>query len=208
MHVMRHQQWQDELRQWVHGYIDEHCIVRRPGGLPGKKPGTVYSWMFYLRRGLFNHRFNSAVAQLFWYKVDERIGHGNFQLTGLETAAAPMLAAFPIIGNLYDYDVNAFIVRKERKEYGLQNMIEGLPNNKPAMIIDDLCNSSTSMARCYKHLLFEKIEVFPFAFALVNKVNPGTHDPIREKSDMYLPKSIEVLSLFNISEFRLYNPSH
>jgi orotate phosphoribosyltransferase len=207
MKVLRQKQWYDELRQWVHGYIDTHCIVRQPG-LPGKKPGTVYNWMFYMRRGLYNHRFNSAVAQLFWYKVEERIGHDQFQLTGLETAAAPMLASFPLIGSVYGYDVNAFIVRKTRKEYGLRNIIEGIPNEKPALILDDLCNSSMSMATCYKRILMENIEPMPYAFALVNKVIPGLHHVSREKSDMYLPQEIEVLSLFTMSDFGLHNPSH
>ena len=207
MNILKQEQWVAEHRTWVHSYIDTYSIVRQPG-LPGKKPGTTYNWQFYLRRGLFNHRFNSAVGQLFWHKVNERIGHSNFQLSGMETGSTPMLAALPIIGNLYGYDVNAFVVRKKRKEYGLLNMIEGMPNNMPAMIIDDLCNSSMSMAGCYKVLLMEGIEVLPFAFALVNKVNPGIHHPIRETTDMYLPKEIEILSLFNISDFNLYNPSH
>lgn len=207
MKILQQKQYHDDLKQWVHHYINEHCIVRNTR-MPGKKPGTTNTWMFYLRRGLFNHRFISAVGQLFYYTVNERIGHSNFQITGLETAATPMLASFPLIGALYDYDINAFVVRKTRKEYGLMNIIEGIPNDKPAMIMDDLCNSSASMASCYRVLLSESIEVLPYAFSLVNKVNPGIHDAYREKHDMYLPKDIEVLSLFNMTDFNLYNPSH
>lgn len=207
MKVLKQQQWHDELKQWVHDYIDANCIVRQPG-IPGRKPGSKYNWMFYLRKGLFNHRFNSAIGQLFWHKINERIGHSEFQLTGLETACTPMLASLPLIGSVYGHDVNAFVVRKKRKEYGLYNIIEGLPNKKPAMIIDDLCNSTMSMAGCYKVLAMEGIEVFPYAFAIVNKVNPGIHHSSRETSDMYLPKEIEVLSLFNMTDFNLYNPSH
>jgi len=207
MKVLYQKQWHDELKQWVHAYIDKECIVRNTR-MPGKRPGTINTWMFYLRRGLFNHRFNSAVAQLFYYTVNERIGHSEFQLTGLETAATPMLASFPLVGCIYGYDINAFVVRKNRKEYGLKNIIEGIPNDKPAMIIDDLCNSSASMASCYKVLLAESVSILPYAFCLVNKVNPGIHNPNREKHDMYLPKDIEVLSLFNMTDFNLYNPSH
>jgi orotate phosphoribosyltransferase len=207
MKVLQQKQWHDELKQWVHAYIDQNCIIR-DRKMPGKKPGTMYTWMFYLRRGLFNHRFNSAVAQLFYYEVNEKIGHSNFQLTGLETAATPMLASFPLVGGIYGYDINAFVVRKQRKEYGLRNIIEGVPNDKPAMIIDDLCNSTQSMATCHKVLIDEKIDVLPFAFAIVNKVNPGVHHPARTKHDMYLPKGIEVISLFSMSDFNLYNPSH
>lgn len=197
----------NDLRNWVHQYISEKCIIRKPG-MPGKKPGSKYSWMFYLRRGLFNHEFLSAVGQLFYFEVNEKIGHTEFQLTGLETAATPMLAGFPLIGRMFNQDINAFVVRKEPKQYGLLNKIEGVPNHKPAMIIDDLCNSTISMKKCYDILIEEHIDIFPYGFSIVNKVIPGIHDSQRDRTDMYLPKSIHVLSLFNLSDFGLYNPSH
>ncbi len=196
-----------QIEQWVRVYIDKVCIVRNKL-MPGKAPGTWYTWQFYLRRGLFNHQFLSAVAQMFYYKVEREYPGFDFQLTGLETAATPMVASFPLVGRVLGYDTNSFIVRKERKTYGLCNLIEGIPNEKPAVMVDDLCNSSASLAQCYKSLQQEKIPIAPFAFTIVNKSNKAVHTTERQKTDMYLPPHVRVLSLFDLDDFNLTSPSH
>ena len=145
---------------------------------------------------------------MFIYHMERIDPKFEFQLTGLETAATPMLAAIPMVGSVMGLDINAFVVRKERKTYGLLDAIEGIPNNKLAVMIDDLCNSSRSMAQCLKILLAEDIPVANVAFAIVNKSNKEVHDETRLKSDMYLPKEIKVISLFNLDDFDLNNPSH
>jgi orotate phosphoribosyltransferase len=132
----------------------------------------------------------------------------NFQLTGLETAATPMLAAIPMVANVMGIDLNAFVVRKTRKEYGLLNIVEGVPNNKIAVIIDDLCNSSRSMAQCLHSLQAENIPVANVAFSIVNKSNKEVHEENRLITDMYLPPEIIVISLFTLDDFGLTNPSH
>ena len=176
--------------------------------MPGKVPGSTYTWMFYLRNGLFNHNFLINVSQMFLYHMERADPNFDFQITGLETAATPLLAAIPMVGSIMGVDLNAFVVRKTRKEYGLQNIIEGLPNNKLSVIIDDLCNSSKSMAQCLKVLQEEQIPIANVAFAIVNKSNKEVHDEARLKSDMYLPPEIKVISLFTLDDFGLTNPSH
>lgn len=195
------------MREWVRAYINKHCIVRDTR-MPGKLPGSTYDWIFYLRRGLFNPDFNVAVAKMFVHKMERLDPDFNFQLTGLETAAAPMLTAIPMVAKLYGIDLNAFIVRKKRKEYGLLNVFEGRPNQKVSVIIDDLCNSGYSMRQCYNVLENEGMEAAKYAFAIVNKSNHGVHSEQRHISDMYLPPDITVLSLFTLDDFGLGNPSH
>ena len=195
------------LKEWVHNYIDTKCIVRDQE-MPGKAPGSTYTWMFYLRNGLFNHQFLINISQMFIYHMERIDPKFNFQLTGLETAATPMLAAIPMVASVMGIDLNAFVVRKDRKTYGLLNVIEGVPNNKLAVIIDDLCNSSRSMAQCLNTLTAEDIPVANVAFVIVNKSNEEVHDNFRMIGDMYLPKEIKVISLFTLDDFDLYNPSH
>ena len=191
----------------MHNYIDTKCIVRNQE-MPGKAPGSTYTWMFYLRNGLFNHQFLINISQMFIYHMERIDPKFNFQLTGLETAATPMLAAIPMVASVMGIDINAFVVRKDRKTYGLLNVIEGVPNNKLAVIIDDLCNSSRSMAQCLNTLTAEDIPVANVAFVIVNKSNEEVHDNFRMIGDMYLPKEIKVISLFTLDDFDLYNPSH
>lgn len=194
-------------RESVRNYINRYCIVRDTR-MPGKLPGTWYDWIFYLRRGLFTPDFNIAVAKMFIYRLERIDPDFNFQITGLETAATPMLAAIPLVAKLYGIDLNAFVVRKHRKEYGLLNVFEGRPNQRPALILDDLCNSGRSMAQCYNVLDSEGMAVYPVAFSIVNKSNFGVHSEERLVSDMHLPKGITVLSLFTLDDFGLGNPSH
>ncbi len=197
----------NELHEWTKNYIDTKCIIRNTP-MPGKKPGSTYTWMFYLRNGLFNHEFSSAISQMFLYKVVNEIGHFEFQLTGLETASTPMLASIPLVSRVFGLDLNAFSIRKQRKEYGLLNIIEGMPNDKPCLILDDLCNSSASLRRAHDVVLSENLQVLDFAFCIVNKVNKNIHVQSRQTTDMYLPENIKMVYLFDLDDFNLFGPSH
>lgn len=187
----------NELHTWVKSYINEICIIRNTR-MPGKIPGTSYSWIFYLRNGLFNHQFLSAVSQMFYYKIEKEIGHFDFQIAGLETASTPMLASFPIFGRIYKKDINAFSIRKERKHYGLRNWLEGVPNEKPVLLIDDLSNSSNSLQQAKEVLENHKLPLLNYAFVLVNKTNDEQND-----NDKYMKSDIKILSLFNLNDFNL-----
>lgn len=195
------------LRENCKDFIDKKCIVRNTP-MPGKAPGSRYTWMFYMRRGLLDKTFMAAIAKMFIFKVHKEIGHFDFQISGLETGATPLIVALPHLLQRNKIDVDSFIVRKERKTYGLLNWIEGIPNEKPVLLVDDLCNSSMSMKIAYNIVNQEGMQTLPFAFAVVNKVNKGVHDPSRQITDMYLPKEVKVISLFDMDDFKLTNPSH
>lgn len=197
----------NELWVWTQKYINDNCIIRNTK-MPAKKKGDTYTWMFYLRNGLFNAEFLINVGQMFVYKMERIDPTFNFQISGLETAATPMLASIPMVAKVMGIDINSFVVRKERKEYGLLNMLEGIPNSKMVVMVDDLCNSGNSMAICLRRLHAEGITVANAAFCLVNKSNKDVHTDERLTSDMYLPPEIKVVSLFTLDDFDLSNPSH
>lgn len=197
-----------EIHQQCKEFINKNCIVRNTK-MPGKLPGTTYTWMFYLRNGLFNPDFLQAISTLFLHKVQEEVGHYHFQLAGLETGSTPLLVSIPIFAKLYDIDLRAFSIRKQRKEYGLLNDIEGVVYPElPIMLVDDLCNSSMSMRKAYDVVTGHGLSVMPFAFSIVNKVNKGIHHPSRQTSDMYLPENIKMIYLFDLDDFDLDKPSH
>lgn len=195
-----------EMHHWMKAYIWQKCLIRDVV-MPAKTPGKLYSWMFYLRRGLFNTEFLGALGLMFTYKMERLDPSFNFQLSGIETAATPMLSALPLLMKPFGINMNAFVVRKEQKTYGLQNWIEGIPNEKPVLMVDDLCNSSNSMERCRKILLQENLQISRWAFVIVNKATKY-HSIERHNTDMYLPKDIKVISLFNLEDFGLDKTSH
>ena len=133
--------------------------------------GDTYAWQFYLRRGCFDAVFNSVMAQMFIYKVEREIGHFDFQLTGLETAATPMLSAIPLVARNFGIELNSFVSKKEQKAYGVRNWVEGCPIPKlPVMIIDDLVSTSNSMRQArYITEKFVGLETMEWVFGIVNK---------------------------------------
>ena len=188
-----------ELFEYTRDYINKNCIIRYKF-LPGKAPGSFYTWMFYLRRCLFNHNYLTAIGKMFIYKFERIDPSFNFQITGLETAATPIVTALPLIAKQYDIDLNAFIVRKTRKEYGLLNLIEGLPNDKPALMVDDLSHSTSSLARCCQLLFDENIPVYDRAFVVVSKTNKIEN----VKKDKYIyDNNLKIVNLFNLNDFGL-----
>ena len=196
----------DELWEWGRHYADHHCIIRRDKDhmLPGLPYGKNYRWQFYPRRGLYQPEFLRAVIQMFVYKVEQEIGHFNFQMCGVESAATPILCGAMLLNNIH-----VFSCRKEQKPYGLMNWLEGLPDpNLPVMLCDDLCNSTMSMKKAYTHCKEENLRIMPFAFSVFNKVNKGVHAQSRQTTDMYIPSWIKMLYIYDLDDFKLANPSH
>jgi len=189
-------------------FIDKLCIWRSKNGekLPGKMVGHEYVWMFYLRRGLFYKDFLECIAEMFIYKVEREIGHFNFQLAGMETASTPMLTAIPLICRAHGIEIEAFSIRKERKEYGLRNWIEGVPNKHlPVMLVDDLCNSQNSLLKAYEIVEQNKLELLGSSFTIVNKANK--EDEYKMDGDKYFKNAdipMNFISLYTLDDFNLY----
>ena len=207
---------------WLRKYIDENCIVRGQY-MKGKVPGTNYTWCFYLRRGLYNPEFNKHLAVCFLYKIKKEVGHFDFQLSGLETAATPMVTSLPIYAKqLLNIDLHSFIFRKAPKEYGLEEPWEGTPKfDTPTLLVDDLANSTMSLKICSDICRNYEIQKLNYAFVIVNKVNRNYYDmglpeeqysksehELRQKHDMYLDPNTTIISLFDMDEFNLKGASH
>ena len=198
---------------WMRKYIDDHCIARLGKEidyiLDGKKPGTHYTWQFYLLRGLFDPIFLSALSQMFIYKVEREIGHFNFQLSGLETAATPMLSAIPLVLKGFGINLNSFVVRKEQKTYGIKNWIEGRPiENTPVMLIDDMCNSSMSLKQAKEVCEGSRnLEVMKVVFAIVNKWSEYSDKDSFEHHTRQI-ENTKVIHLFNCDDWNLFTKHH
>ena len=203
--------------EWMKKYISDNCIFH--AGQPrvehlktswnidlredkswlafsSDPNGKRYSWQFYLRRGCFDATFNSVLTQMFLYKVEREIGHFAFQISGLETAATPMLSAIPLVAKGFGIDLNSFVVKKEQKQYGIRNWIEGCPNpDLPVMIIDDLISSSNSMLIANK-ILQEKMDLktMDYVFGIIN-LRSTTHC-------LKLPDK-KILYFFDCDDFNL-----
>jgi len=159
--------------------------------LPGKLPGSTYTWQFYLRRGLTDVEFLRYVCWAFWNLFRGAFEVRPFQLTGLETGATPLVIALAMTA---PFPVQCFLTRAERKAYGLKNRFEGIVDHSlPVMMVDDMSHSKNTMVRCQDCLIAEGLQVYDQAFVIVDKDVAGhTHG--------LLPT---IVYLFKASQFHL-----
>ena len=61
-----------------------------------------------------------------------------------------------MVARRYGLKINSFSVRKDRKEYGLFHLFEGIPDrNLPVMVIDDTIQSASSAKKVLSASLYE-----------------------------------------------------
>jgi orotate phosphoribosyltransferase len=144
-----------KCHEFCQGYIKQNCILF--GNFPAKNPKRRNKHIFYMKRGMYNIDFMIPCAKILIYRIEGSIKHFDFQLAGVETGATPLLTSIPLVLASYNIKVNAFSIRKDKKTYGLLNRIEGIPNRKPVLLIDDIYNSGSSVRKARQHLAEEGI---------------------------------------------------
>lgn len=185
----------DAARERVKRKIEEKCLLRGVD-LPGKG-GSRYSWMFYMRPGLFDPEFMLDVGRMFLHRVREEVGSTDFQICGLETGAVPLIVGLPLVASLEGVHINSFSVRKEPKDYGLMNRLEGVVTKQPAVLVDDIANSTGSLRRCLDFIKAEGVEFSGWVFSIIRKHNPH-YNP-----DIHMPEGTRYIYLFDVAEWGL-----
>ena len=168
-------------KEFIADFIVNHCLEKSQGQLMyGKRPGDRYVWQYYLSRLLYNESYRYFIGKEFIRLVEKEIGHWDFQLAGREWSAIPLLIGLQDhILYHHEHSINVFMIKRERKTYGIHTWVEGEPNHLPVLLVDDLCNSTDSFIHCSKvckNILH--LEVLPFIFAVLNKHNPKIFDDI------------------------------
>src|SRR2546425_9223981 len=107
--------------------------------------GHGQGWLIDLRMTLLDGASLELIDDLFWERFAGRLP---FQVGGLEAGAIPLVVAIAMAGQQRGTPVNAFVVRKERKPYGLSKTIEGVLTADPIVIVDDLINSGSGREKC------------------------------------------------------------
>jgi len=189
--------------QYFADYIVEHCLLKPERDyFFGKLPGTRYASQYYLANALYNQDFLARVAEGFYQLVEERVGHFNFQLTGRAWSAIPLLVALPAYLRLRGINVPAFMIKRERKTYGIHNFVEGqIDRSRPVLIVDDLCNSTNSFIHCRDVCLKEEnLVLLPYIFAVLNKYLPSRDGDI--SYDRHLREDYKTLYLCHGDDIR------
>lgn len=182
----------------LYEYIDKNCIFRcnpekkynycsekgyiTPKGTSNKN----MTYQFFLRRLTHNPVALEWISILMLNDLIVKIKEGKekskVQLTGLETGSLPIITAIQMQAIKFNIPLNAFTVRKDRKSYGLFNYIEGIPNENPVIIVDDLINGGSTFNNCYqivKHELGNNLA--NNSYFIIDLHNERTHIKIDEE---------------------------
>ena len=185
------------LRQSLEEAIRERAIITSDQTRIVSRRGGDSNWLIDLRRIALNPRHVSAIAELFWRDFAPA---GSFQIGGMELSAVPMLSAIQVVGHRLGRDVNAFVVRKERKENGLGRRIEGEVTGDPVVVIDDIFNGGSSLekVRAVLWALGKRIDA---AFCVIDYHS-------QRGQDWQARYGLTVQSIFALSDFGLVQGDH
>ena len=168
-------------------YSDTHKIITLSG--EEKLPG---GWIIDFRNILLEPEPLSIIADLFWDIFEKEYP---FQVGGQEVAAIPILSAIVQKSWLVNKPVSGFIIRKTRKEYGLQKQVEGTITNEKIILVDDLIHSGTSLLRQIK-ILKDTGRLVNHVFVLCAYNSPATYHFLHQHN-------IVLSSLFTLSDLGL-----
>lgn len=134
----------DERIDELFRIISAKSIVRNSESKIYSPRGTIQSWLVDLRRTFFDPDGLNLIADLFWDRFADKFP---FQVGGLEVGAVPLISAIQLRGLERGLRVNGFVVRKERKNYGLTKTYEGVLTDEPIVVVDDLLNSAETVEK-------------------------------------------------------------
>jgi len=182
-----------DLKEAIRADISQRGILRSETQRLINRAGGENAWLFDLRPLCLDAAFLESFANLFWQTY---AGRHPFQVGGMEVAAIPLVTAIVMKSKMYGTPVNGFVARRERKTYGVGNIIEGniLPDT-PIIIVDDIFNSGSSLEKVRVNLkaLSHSIDS---AFVIIDFLS------LNGKKWKSLNR-VEVKSIFNLTEFDL-----
>lgn len=148
-------------------------------------------WIFDFRSILLNPEHLLLVTEVLYRKIADL---DNIQIAGMESAAIPLVTSLVLRAHADGKNVNGLYIRKSQKKTGLYKTIEGTINDNPVVIVDDLINSGSSVAK--QILLLEQAGLtVTHVLGIVLFQSPAKYSFVNE--------SLQLLSVFSLQEFNL-----
>lgn len=165
--------------------IIEESVFERISGRDDLK------WIFDFRKVTLTPTFLSLYTKSFFETFH---GEKNIQVCGLESAAISLVSAIVLESGKNGANINGFFIRKSAKKTDLFKTIEGVPNEFPVIIVDDILNRGSSTLKQIKILKEKSIKV-KAVFSILR---------FRDKEfyDFLTQEGIEIISLFELNDFK------
>lgn len=188
------------LRDRLRGVIESLCLVHKDQSgtaMVSRAGQNVLNWLVDCRPLFLNPQHLQDVSALCWDNILQHpaFQKGPCQIAGMETAAIPLLVGLLAEGQRRGRDVTGLIIRKERKDHGRGNLIEGQVRPIPTLLIDDILNSGESAEK--SRMALAQVDV-PISHMLVVLDFKSIHGMNWRKQ-----RNIAVTSLFHLADFGL-----
>lgn len=158
-----------------------------------------YKWQFVLSRAIFDPKVLNLIADQFWSQYQTLFESHPFQIGAIANAGTPIATAILLRAEQLGLDVNMIVIRKEVKNFGLRNRIEGHIQDLPVLLVDDLASPQHTAFWNAMHALREaRLALYPFTFVIVLKQNS-----VKSKQINTLLGVTVIQSLFNLDDFGL-----
>lgn len=161
----------------------------------GQEEQSSVDWIFDFRRVSLKSEFLEIFVKVFFEKIKSELPNlKKFQVCGLESASLPFLSAIVLSANKYNLEVSGFFIRKGRKKSDLHKVIEGVPNEDPVIIFDDILNSGKSFFQQIAILENESLKI-KAVFSVIRFRNSNFYDFIANRK-------INLINLFELNDFK------
>lgn len=164
--------------QWLADYIEHKAVLRCPPGelLLTSANGGNCAWQFYFPVATLDPEFQRRMAHLFWMGFAEPYKAHPFQICACETGGVPVACALQAAAYAARQAVPVFALKKQPKDYGLKNWIEGMVDpRRPVLLIDDVVGHGRTLRQAAERLRSFELEVMgTFAIAAVKEVLPAS----------------------------------
>jgi orotate phosphoribosyltransferase len=165
------------------------------GQFESPNPEVFYDWIIQPRKALMNPDVCFVISKTILQTLAGFDPDLNFQICSPERS--PLGPALSLTARYLDLGVNVFLCKDQIEPYTLLNQFEGSVDNKLTVIVDEMSNHGKSMKHCFDSLNNAGIPVASVAMSVISKRNG------KNQQDIYLPKGITVLSLFNLDDLNL-----
>lgn len=155
-------------------------------------PQNEISWMFDFRKILLEPEYLRLIIELFWERFENEYP---FQVGGLESASIPLITGIILSGKERGKPVSGFYVRKQRKQFGLQNIIEGNLSREKIILVDDLIRNGNSFQ--YQIKVLEAVGKKVDSIFTIVKIHP------LDRYNFITKQHIPIVSLFSPTDFGL-----
>lgn len=154
-----------------------------------KKINDKGDWIFDFRRVSMTPKFLEIYVTLFFEKYKDK----NIQVCGLESASIPLISAIVLESYKRKTPINGLFIRKSRKKHDLSKAIEGIPNDYPVIIIDDIINTGKSIINQIEVLKDANLSIFSI-FTILRFRDMSFYD--------FILTTYNIDTLFELNDFK------